>query len=274
MAYDPLVEGGLDYQPCQYGASKVLFRGPAKRPDGGSIAVIGGTETYGKFVAEPYPELLEQRLGRTCINLGCVNAGIDVFAGDEVVQQICSGGALTVIQLTGAQNMSNRFYTVHPRRNDRFVKASAKLRAVYPQVDFTDISFTRHLLETLYKASPEDFAFVRNELREAWVARMRRLAGLIGNRVVLLWMADRRPEDPAEALSGTDSLFIDRGMLDALRPEVLDIVEVVSERPYAAAGTEAMVFPPMQRAAAEGLPGPAMHETTAEALALRLGEFL
>ena len=37
---------------------------------------------------------------------------------------------LTVLQVTGAQNMSNRFYSVHPRRNDRFLKASPLLRAM------------------------------------------------------------------------------------------------------------------------------------------------
>ncbi len=274
MAYDPLVEGGLDYEPCRYGASKVLFRGPVKEPDGRSVAVIGGTETYGKFVADPYPELLERALGRTCINLGCVNAGIDVFAGDEVVQRICTEAALTVIQLTGAHNMSNRFYTVHPRRNDRFVQASAKLRAIYPQVDFTEISFTRHLLDTLERQSADGFALVRNELREAWVARMRRLVRLIGGRTVLLWMSDRRPEEPTEQVRGTNSLFIDRGMLEALRSDVLDIVEVVSERRYAEVGTDGMVFPPMHEPAAAGLPGPAMHQRVADALAARVPHFL
>ncbi len=274
MAYDPLIEGSLDYQPCRYGASKVLFRGPAKQPDHRSIAVIGGTETYGKFVEDPFTEQVERALDRTCINLGCVNSGIDVFAGDEVVQQICSTSALTVIQLTGAQNMSNRFYTVHPRRNDRFVKASAKLRAIYPTVDFAEISFTRHLLDTLERTSPEAFDLVREELREAWLARMHRLVRVIGGRCVLLWMSDRRPEDPCDRVRGSDSLFIDRDMLDVLREDVLEIVEVVSDRPFAESGAEGMVFPPMQQLAAEGLPGPAMHEAVARKLAERLPNFL
>jgi hypothetical protein len=267
-----MVEGGLDYEPCRYGTSRILFRGPQKRPDGSSIVVIGGTETYGKFVQAPYPDLLGAALGRTCVNLGCVNAGVDTFAGDEVVQQICAGAALTVIQLGCAQNMSNRFYTVHPRRNDRFVKASNKLRAIYPQVDFAEISFTRHLLETLEAVSPERFELVREELRNAWVARMRRLVGVIGNRCVLLWMGDHRPEDDHAA--GSRALYIDRAMLDELSPDVLDVVEVVSPERYAASGTDGMVFPPLQQAAAEVLPGPAHHAAVAEALAGRLGAYL
>ena len=274
MAYDPLVEGGLDYQPCRYGTSRTLFRGPAKVPDARSIVAIGGTETYGKFVSEPYPDLLERALGRTCVNLGCINAGLDVFVGDAVVQRICTDAALTVIQLTGAQNMSNRFYTVHPRRNDRFVKASATLRSIFPEVDFSEISFTRHLLDTLRGVSEARFALLREELREAWLARMRWLVANLGGRCVLLWMSDRRPEHPDAAIAGSDSLFIDREMIETLRGEVLDVMEVVAARPFPECGTEGMVFPPMQLAAASALPNAAMHREVAQALADGLPRFL
>jgi hypothetical protein len=53
-------------------------------------------------------------------NLGLVNAGIDVFINEPMIQDFCAGAVVTVIQVLGAANMSNRFYAVHPRRNDRF----------------------------------------------------------------------------------------------------------------------------------------------------------
>ena len=274
MAYDSMVEGGLDYQPCRYGASKVLFRGPEKRLDGTHVAVIGGTETYGKLIAHPYPDLLEDALGRTCVNFGCVNAGVDVFAADGVVQQACREAALTVVQLTGAQNMSNRFYSVHPRRNDRFLKPSPALRVIYPQVDFAEISFTGHLLRTLEEADPARFELVRDELRQAWTARMRGLVRRIGPRVVLLWMSERRPEERAECRTGREPLFVTRAMLDELCPDVLDLVEVVADRPSAAHGTAGMVFAPLQESAAADLPGPEVHAAVADALTRRLADHL
>ena len=79
-------------------------------------AVIGGSETYGKFVERPYPDLLQDMTGFPVVNLGCANAGADVFALDETVMDICKNAEITVIQLTGAQNISNRYYSVHPRR--------------------------------------------------------------------------------------------------------------------------------------------------------------
>ncbi len=57
---------------------------------------------------------------------------------------------MTVIQVMGAHNMSNRFYAVHPRRNDRFLRASLGCcKTIYPEVDFTEFNFTRHMLTAL-----------------------------------------------------------------------------------------------------------------------------
>ncbi len=123
MTYDPRGGGALDYYPCRYGASKLMFRGPRRKADGTHVAVLGGCETYGKFIAHPYPDLLEKAVGRPVLNLGLQNAGVDVFLQDKTVGELCQSAAVTVIELTGAHNTSNRFYGVHPRRNDRFLRA-------------------------------------------------------------------------------------------------------------------------------------------------------
>ena len=132
MAFDRLSDGSLDYQPCRYGKSKLLFRGPKKRLEAGYVAFLGGTETYGKYVVRPYPEILGGMLGVTSLNLGAVNAGVDTFHDDTTVLGLAREADLRVIQLSGAQYMSNRFYMVHPRRNDRFLRASPALKALYP----------------------------------------------------------------------------------------------------------------------------------------------
>ena len=61
MAYEFAGDSALDYFPCRYGQSKLLFRGPRRRFDGPYAAAIGGTETYGKFVADPYPALVRDK---------------------------------------------------------------------------------------------------------------------------------------------------------------------------------------------------------------------
>ena len=163
----------------------MLFRGPRRRLDRPYIAFVGGTETYGKYIEKPFPVLVEKAMRQTCVNFGCVNGGIDVFVNDPTVMEICNDADLTVVQVMGASHLSNRFYSVHPRRNDRFLKASTVLQAIYNDVDFSEFSFTRHVLSDLQSRSLERFDIVVHELREAWVARMRNMLGQIGPRSVL-----------------------------------------------------------------------------------------
>jgi hypothetical protein len=104
-----------------------------------------------------FPELLEDHVGLPVVNLGAINAGIDVFSCDETVLSACSGARAVVLQAMGAHNLRNRFYSVHQRRNDRFLRASPLLSTLYPEVDFTEFAFTRHLIQTLHDTDPGGF---------------------------------------------------------------------------------------------------------------------
>lgn len=268
MAYEYKGGDALDYYPCRYGKSRLLFRGPRRDLATSYVAVLGGTETYGKFVAEPYPALVESSLGMKVVNLGCMNAGPDVFVRDPALIDIASAARVTVVQISGAQNMSNRFYSVHPRRNDRFLKASSLLTRIYRDVDFTEFNFTRHMLQSLRVLSPERFELVAEELRAAWVARMRQLLGLIQGKTVLLWMADHAPGNPGDPCTlEQDPIFIDTEMLEAVKQYATGYVEVVASPAARARGVEGMLFSALDRPAAEILPNPAVHAEVAAALA-------
>ncbi len=275
MAFENPGVGALDYYPCRYGKSKLLFRGPKRKLDQPYVAVLGGTETYGKFCARPYPSLLEERLDHTAVNLGCVNAGVDVFCAEKTIVDICGDAAMTVVEITGAQNLSNRFYAVHPRRNDRFLRASNLLKTIYREVDFTDINFTRHLLKVLWEASPDKFAMVEAELKEAWSGRMKRLISRLDGKVVLLWLADHPPE-PSRAYTpdDPDPLFVDRDMVEALRPFARGVAEVVIDRPQIIEGRAGLVHGEVEAPVAAEMLGTLAHERAAEALAEKLAPLL
>ena len=268
MTYATLGRSALDYFPCRYGTSKLVFRGPRRRLEGDFATFLGGIETYGKFTAAPYPALVEQQTGLRSVNLGCVNAGVDAYLSDPNLIDICARARVTVIQLMGAQNMSNRLYSVHPRRNDRFLAASPLLHRLYPEVDFTEFHFTRHLLNALVQACPQKFASVRKELKDTWMARMHTLIERIGTRVVLLWLADHDPSgDGPCGLCATDPLFIDRQMIEALRPEVDAVVETVARPAEIAQGQGELLFATLERPAAQGMLGPVVHDRAARDLA-------
>lgn len=102
-------ESALDYRPCRYGSSRLLFRGPKKILKKPYIAFVGGSETYGKFVASPFPDLVGSETGVAQVNLGCHNAGLDAFLNDDTALSICKRAELTVLQVFGASDISNRY---------------------------------------------------------------------------------------------------------------------------------------------------------------------
>ncbi|OCX58661.1 hypothetical protein BFP70_18645 [Thioclava sp. SK-1] len=265
MAFEYAGEGALDYFPCRYGKSKLLFRGPRRRLDVPYVAAIGGSETYGKFVAQPWPELLEMHLGMQTVNFGYLNAGVDVFLHEPQIAEATKTAELTVIQLMGAANMSNRFYAVHPRRNDRFLRASNLMRAVFNDVDFTEFNFTRHMLSALRAKAPDRYASLVQELQLAWVARMHQLLEKTPGRKVLLWLNDYHPDSASDPL-GAEPLLITEEMVAEIRSKADDLVRVTPSPAACGSGTQGMHFAPLEEPAAATMPGPKVHEEIAAAL--------
>lgn len=267
MSFERGRHSGIDYRPCRYEGSRLDFRGPPKALDGNYIAFLGGTETYGRFVERPFCALLEQALGNDCVNLGCMNSGMDAFLRDPGVIDICRGAQATVLQITGAQNMTNRLYSVHPRRNDRFIKASELLHRLYREIDFTEVHFTGHMLRLLQQKDDGRFEIVRAEVKTVWKARVRELIRTINAPVVLLWAARRAPlaaGHPAEGMA--EPRFVDRDMVEEMRPLVADVIICPESATARAWGTMGMIFDPLDRTAAEVLPGPAAHADIAARL--------
>lgn len=264
MTCDVLGPQALDYLPCHYGMSKLQFRGPARKLDSPYVAFLGGTVTYGRFVEQPYPLLVEYMTGFASVNLGQVNAGVDVFGKDAFVPDAAHHARATVLEVPGAINLSNRFYTVHPRRNDRFVRCSPLLKRLFPEVDFTLFSFTQHLVAHLYKHDPSRFALVAKALQQTWLRRMGQLLRKIDGPVVLLWLADTPPPDRGHMGNTLAPRFVTRHMLDALSSFDTVQVKVIFDPPSRDIGGKIVGLG--QEAAAQRVPGPEVHDRIARAL--------
>lgn len=267
MAYERPGVGPIDYHQCRYGHSKLLFRGPKRDTKSKYYAFIGGSETYGKYVEKPFVDLLQDARGQTCVNFGAINGGVDAFANDQCVLDICSHAKKTVVQVMGAQNMSNRFYSVHPRRNDRFLKPSGLMETVFREIDFSEFSFTRHLLSTIEVVAPDKFASIVHELQEAWVGRMTKLLQDIKSPKVLLWVSDHEPDADWHGPGlGVDPLFVTGEMIDRVSRHVSDVVEVVLPRELSSPDLDEKLYPQMEIDAAREMIGPAAHDYIAQRL--------
>lgn len=253
----------IDYAPCRYNGSRLWFRGPRRALRSPYVACLGGCGVYGRYLSRPWPTSLEERTGTTVVNLGVENAGIDAYLNDPGALLTAAHAQITVVQLTCTHNTSNRFYSVHPRRNDRFLKASEALKSLYPEMDFTEVHFTRHLLVRLHAICPERFAVVAAEARAAWQARMRTLIAQMNGTVFLLWFAPSTLSEIADDPAGGEP-FLTRGAVRPLEPHVHSLIEVVPPQWHAAC--DEMHVPAMELSRAEHLPGPAAHDAVAAAI--------
>ncbi|MGR3454281.1 DUF6473 family protein [Pseudooceanicola sp.] len=263
----------LEYFPCRYGACRTVFRGPRRPLDGDYIAFLGGTETYGLFVPRPFPALVEDRLGLPCPNFGWKNAGPDAFLNDPDILAAARAARAVVLQVPGAHNLTNRYYSVHAARNDRFLRAAPAIRRLFPEVDFTDFTFTRHMLHTLAERHPDRFSVLVVELRHAWSARMGELIAKIGRPVALVRFGSVASEAAGPAGAG-DPLFVTDGMLASLSPAPAVVIDAMPGPTTRQAGTAGMVFSAEEAQAARNLPGPAAHAEAAERIAAHLSDLL
>lgn len=266
MSLDTLGPGGLDYFPCRYESSRRVFRGPKRDLSEPFVAVFGGTDTYGKFVDRPFPDLLEDEIDVTCVNFGSPNAGIDALARDSVMEDIAQRAMATVLQISSPRNMSNRFYKVHPRRNDRFLKPSTGLQALYRDVDFSQFNFTKHMLVRLHQVSPDRFTTLVEELQRAWVSRMQEVLQTLQGPTVLLWFSDHAP-GASDDRFGSDPWFVTCEMVETVKAYAAGYAQVVASEEARGAGTEGMFFSELEAPSARHVLSPLAHFEASAALA-------
>ncbi len=252
---------------CMYGGSKLQFRGPQRALEGSYIACFGGVETFGRFVDRPYSSLLEQRLDRKCINFGSLSCGLEALSQDRIVPDLMNGSSICVLQVLGATGVSNRFYRVHPRRNDRFLQPTQDMIALYPEVDFTDFHFVRHLLSHLLQYADARFEVIAQELRQIWIRRMRSLLERINRPVILLWLRYEGELAIAQGgLLGCEPALVGADMIAKVQDRCARVIETPVRVSGESEELEDMLFGTLQQPLAEHMLGPAMHQRIAEGL--------
>lgn len=228
----------------------------------GPCLAIGGNATAGRAVARPWPQLLEGLSGRLVVNCAMPHAGVDAMLQNADLMAAARSAELCLIELPDAITLSNGFYAVHPRRNDRFLRADPLLQRLYPEIDFTPFSFIRHMVLTLWKTDAARFEEVRRVLAQRWSERMELLLERLEGRVVLIWWGNRRPLAPGDPLGlrpGAPQL-VDRRMIEQLRRAADGLVEVVETERFR---SSALPHDPAEDFAARLLPGPESHAAMA-----------
>lgn len=112
-------------------------------------------------------------------------AGLD-WVCDRVEAVLAKGtDGRVIVEVVGADRMSNPFYRVHPRRNDRLIAPTEALVKLYPEVDFVDFAFVGEMLAPLEAICPARFAEIAKALRRTWLERMLALVDALKGRAVI-----------------------------------------------------------------------------------------
>jgi len=218
MAYGIAIAEVGEVDLYRFGRSNQIFRGPKPDLGGPYFAFVGGSEPFGKFVLEPYPKLVENRVGITCVNLGTPGAGPGFFLKDPVILETCSQATKCIIQVMDVAPLSNRMYEVYPRRNMRLRNVSAVLKSLYPQLDFSAFRYVSAMVRKLKEVDADAYKVVLAEQRSAWLARMLVLLQDIETTKTLLWI---QPEGG----KGLDQP-VTQEMIDVLASHVDNVVKV------------------------------------------------
>lgn len=220
MAEHQIDEPMFDYKMYRFGRSRQVFRGPQPELRGKYISFIGASNTFGRFNDEPFPDLVGAGLDVQTLNLGTDGAGPGFFLGDPEVMSAASGAEVCVVQVMCASAISNRMFSVRPRRNMRLHAVSDLLVGIYPEVEFERFSFVHAMLKHLQALDQNRFKLLVNEMKNGWIGRMQTLLNSIETKTILLWFSRRDP-DQNNSESGNYEYyphFVDRSMIDAVKP--------------------------------------------------------
>ena len=142
MSYVAMDARPVDFILCQYENSKNLFRGPKKSYKGLYGVCLGGADTFGGQVPDPFSSMIERNVGIPILNLGAQHSGAGFYIEDDDILKIIENAHIILIEAPSVVNQSNPYYRAHPRRNDRFVTALAPLYELFPEADFVECHFT------------------------------------------------------------------------------------------------------------------------------------
>lgn len=268
---DPL----FDYEVYRYGRSQQLFRGPPPALRGKYVAFIGSAYTFGRYVDTPFADLIGQELNVQVANFGTDGAGPGFFLGDQEVRHAASEARLCVVEVMSATAISNRMFTVRPRRNARLHQVSELLMGIYPEVDFDRFAFTKPMLRCLRELDESRFRLVANEMKNAWIGRTQTLLSTLECPTILFWFSQREPDDlfsdPTDPTGMSYPYYVDSAMLDSVKPEADGYVECITREGLPQdlrVDGRAVLYKPSGQPIDENkeLPSPEMHLDAAMAL--------
>ncbi|MEM8946762.1 MAG: DUF6473 family protein [Planctomycetota bacterium] len=234
----------VDYQLYELDGTELTFRGPpAATAEGKYVACLGAAQTFGCFVEQPYPKLLESELRVPTLNLGYGGAGPRFYNRHPEVLDIINRGRLAIVQVMSGRSEDNSKFEskgleVLTRRSDgRSMSADAAWRSILElRYAWKKMPLGRALARSVCRRVGASHARkLLRETRENWISSYCQLLKSIEVPTVLFWFSKRTPdfEDSYEdlhRLMGIYPQLVTRNMVEAIRPYADFYVECSTQK--------------------------------------------
>lgn len=240
----------VDYRMYQHDKSGLSFRGPKPVMKPGEYATcLGAAQTLGCFCEEPFPDLLQQRLGLEFVNFGYGGAGPRFYLRHKSLIDDVNRGKFAVIQVMSGRSEDNSLFQSNgleyliDRKSGERISADEAYRRLLAD------NAPRGLPAPLARAvrmfhAPKEVRQVLSETRANWLANYHELFEAITVPIVLLWISKRRPGlhhtgklvwwwqryDNVYSMFGKFPQLVDRPMMRDLAGRVPHYVECVTSR--------------------------------------------
>lgn len=258
----------MDYNPVRWTDKGVRFRGSTATTMKEDYGVfIGAGQTFGRFVEDPFPDIVSRAIGIPSINLGMGGAGPGRYLNPDL-KEIINGSRFCVVQVMSGRSSANDLFDAKTGENFYGLDKGDLGRAGFAR------KIAQHLITT---NDEEEIRYYRHELRRAWLSEMWQLVRSIEVPKLLFYISKRSPEDlpdykKTRELGGAFPQFIDRKTLNAIIPYFNDYAECVSTEgsPHSVMQKDEPV--PLDMGGGRMVmantyyPSPQMHEVAAEKL--------
>ncbi|MEL6554336.1 MAG: DUF6473 family protein [Cyanobacteria bacterium J06621_11] len=208
----------VDYKIWKLWTQKAAFllRGPKpmQLSPGGYCTSLGAAFTFGRFVAQPYAQLLGETLGISSLNLGFSGVGPSFYnyPQNQALIDLMNRSKFVTISIFSGRSQSNSLFRTARHSQERYILSNGtKVPA--------DFAY-QNLLET---ADRETVAALVTETRAAYMQEFSKLLAKITVPKVLVWFSRRSPDYE----EGYDNLFallsgfphlVNRPMVETLKP--------------------------------------------------------
>lgn len=184
------------------------------------ICFIGAAQTFGRFVNEPFAQLVCDLLRRPGLNLGFSGAGPEFYLGNDKLMSILSAAPAVVVQSMSARSVSAGLFET--RANNGVLRFRSGPRAGQEHMALNAYGFLRK--EGGEAAYLEQVGLVQAR----WVELYGELARRIRGRKVFLWLSEHAPGENVRLDQGDLGHFphfVTREMVEAVRKFGFEVVD-------------------------------------------------